>query len=118
MQGNLLHVERCCALHKPSGHGVFAKNSHVPVGRRAIKITPHISHIWEHFQVVLNVPNGGAILIQVHIHQMQGAKIALNSDNHDIAMVHNVRAKLRLNCAINISKNMQSVFVQVKPFRI
>jgi hypothetical protein len=44
---------------------------------------------------------------------------ASNSDNHDIAMVHNVRAKLRLNRAngmVNISEDLRSIFSWVKPF--
>jgi hypothetical protein len=39
--------------------------------------------------------------------------MASNSDNHDIAMVHNVGAKLRLNQAngmVNISEDMWSIF--------
>jgi hypothetical protein len=42
-----------------------------------------------------------------------------NSDNHDIAMVHDVGAKLRLKCAdctINVSEDTQMIFDQVKPF--
>jgi uncharacterized membrane protein YfbV (UPF0208 family) len=78
-------------------HGVFVQNSCIPVGRGAIKIMPHITQIREHFQVVLNVSNGRAILIQVCVHQVQWPKMASDSDNHDITMVHNVRAKLRVN---------------------
>jgi hypothetical protein len=69
--------------------------------------------------VVLDVSNGRAILIRVCVHQVQWSKVASDSDNHDIAMVHNVRAKLRLNqanCMVNISKDMWSIFGRVKPF--
>jgi hypothetical protein len=52
---------------------------------------------------------------------MQWAKVASDSDNHDIAMVHNVGAKLRLNHmnrVVNVSKDMELVFGWVKPFRV
>jgi hypothetical protein len=42
--------------------------------------------------------------------------MASNSDNHDIVVVHNVGAKLRLdcvNCMINISKDTQAIFVSL-----
>jgi hypothetical protein len=45
--------------------------------------------------------------------------MASDSDDHDIAMVHNVRAKLRLNhvnSTINVSEDTRSIFGQVKPF--
>jgi hypothetical protein len=45
--------------------------------------------------------------------------VASYSNNHDIAMVHDVGAKLRLNrvnCTINVSKDMWSIFSQVEPF--
>jgi hypothetical protein len=45
--------------------------------------------------------------------------MASNSDDHDIAMVHNVGAKLRLNRAngtVNVSKDLRSIFGRVKPF--
>jgi hypothetical protein len=45
--------------------------------------------------------------------------MASNSDNHDIAMVHNVGAKLRLNQAngtVNVSEDMRSIFGRVEPF--
>jgi hypothetical protein len=47
--------------------------------------------------------------------------MASNSDNHDITMVHNVRAKLKLNRengTVNISKDSRSIFGQVEPFRV
>jgi hypothetical protein len=69
--------------------------------------------------VVLDVSYGRAILIRVCVHQVQWSKMASDSDNHDIAMVHNVGVKLRLNhvnCTINISKDTQSIFGWVKPF--
>jgi hypothetical protein len=47
--------------------------------------------------VFVNVSNGRAILIRVRVHQVQWPKVASDSDDHDIAMVHNVRVKLRLN---------------------
>jgi hypothetical protein len=50
---------------------------------------------------------------------VQWPKVASDSDNHDIAMVHDVGAKLRLNQAnstVNISKDTWSTFGQVKPF--
>jgi hypothetical protein len=99
--------------------GCLRKNSCIPVGRREIKITPHISQVREHFQVVLDVSNGRAILIGVHVHQVQWSKMASDSDDHGIAMVHDVGAKLRLNrayCMINVSKDTQLMFGQVKPF--
>jgi hypothetical protein len=61
--------------------------------------------------VILDVLNGRAILIQVHVHQVQWPKVALYSDNHDITMVHKFGAKLRLNCAnctINVSEDRQA----------
>jgi hypothetical protein len=45
--------------------------------------------------------------------------MASDSDNHDIAMVHNIGAKIRLNCVnctINVREDMQSIFGWVKPF--
>jgi hypothetical protein len=47
--------------------------------------------------------------------------MASNSDNHDIAMVHNVGAKLRLNQAngpVNISKDTWLIFGRVEPLRV
>jgi hypothetical protein len=47
--------------------------------------------------------------------------MASNSDNHDVAMVHNVGAKLILdcpNCTINVSEDTQSIFRWVKPFQV
>jgi hypothetical protein len=45
--------------------------------------------------------------------------MAPNSDNHDIAMVHDAGAKLRLNQAngtVNVSQDMWSIFGWVEPF--
>jgi hypothetical protein len=45
--------------------------------------------------------------------------MASSNDNHDITMVHNVGVKLGLNCVnctINVSEDMQSIFGWVKPF--
>jgi hypothetical protein len=52
---------------------------------------------------------------------VQWPKVASDCDNHDIAMVHNVGAKLGLNQAnstINISEDTQSIFGWVKPFLV
>jgi hypothetical protein len=45
--------------------------------------------------------------------------MASNGDDHDVAVVHDVGAKLRLNRAngtVNISEDTQSIFSWVKPF--
>jgi hypothetical protein len=40
-----------------------------------------------------------------------------NSDDHDIAMVHNVGAKLnRVNGMVNVSEDTRSMFGWVEPF--
>lgn len=69
----------------------------------------------------LDVTDGRAIVIGVDVHQMDGAKVAPDRDNHDVAMVNDVGAKLRLNHVdgtIDISKDTRPIFGRVEPLRV